>query len=394
MDDFGRSVVVLGIVIALVVSKFSGTNETGNSTPSVAKSDSDKKSSATAPTKPKPKTTPTTTPVEPAPITPPPAVTVTPPTNPTVTSPMASPAVAPQPMTPAPMTPAPVTPAPLPMTETPPKTPDPLNAQPGTGLFDKDTNVIPKTPSQPLVPGMPDNPDMKPLEPKPAEPMGLTPAQTEELKKVVAEIDRTRTLSEARLKRSRDEYFKAIDVEINKARSAKTLDLDEKTSLIQALTEDKDRFEKQKLISIAPAMLPHNKILVSFVTEQTNLNKAYDLVLNRLLNEKKDDLVKTLQTIKKEDPDLQLQVAFVFMLETGGGGGNGFRQILVAILETIITMITTINAMNVWSTAPSRVKKTPLGSSTLKRCWPFQYRTVLVIGRISTFFRSHPMGEN
>jgi hypothetical protein len=43
---------------------------------------------------------------------------------------------------------------------------------------------------------------------------------------------------------------------------------------------------------------------------------------NRLLNEKKDELVKTLQTMKKEDPDLQLQVAFVLVLGTGGGGGG------------------------------------------------------------------------
>jgi hypothetical protein len=329
------SVAVLGIVIALVVNKFSGSDETDNSTQTVAKNDSDKKSPAKSPTKAKPKTTPTTTPAEPTPVEPTPVAPVPSVTeNPPMTAPVTRPAVVPQPMTPAPMTnvspmnqqplttPAPMVPTPMPMTETPPK-----NIVPGTGLFDKNTNVIPASPSEPLVPGMPNTPDMKPLEPKPAEPMGLTPAQIEDLKKLVAEIDRTRTLSESRLKRSRDDYFKAIDIEINKMRNVKTVDLDVKTGLIQALTEDKERFEKRKLISISPVMLPHNKILVSFVTEQNNLDKAYDQVLSRLLSEKKDELLRALQKIKKEDPDLQPQVAFVFMLGTGGGfrpqfGGN------------------------------------------------------------------------
>jgi hypothetical protein len=153
------------------------------------------------------------------------------------------------------------------------------------------------------VPAM--NPGLNPdLQPRNSE-LGELAKKDEDVKKFLDELTKARELCTTKIKKFEEDYLKAFDLEISRVRTTTTLNASDRADLMQTLTQDKKDFETKKRFSLAHGMMPKNNIIGLIFLERQRLERLYNLMTDRMLKEKRDEVVLAIKKAREEDPDLR-----------------------------------------------------------------------------------------
>lgn len=189
-------------------------------------------------------------------------------------------------------------------------------------LLDENPAVAANTPNGKRFPGPnnpgPNNPGPNPLNNNPGMPAAMNPdlmprntelgelaKKDEDVKKFLDDLNKARELCNTKVKKFEEDYLKAFDTEITRARTTTALNVNDRAELMQTLTEDKKDFETKKRFSLAHPMLPKNNIIGLILAERQKIERIYALMIDRMLKDKRDDVVLALKKAKEEDQDLR-----------------------------------------------------------------------------------------